>query len=71
MFILLSYFLKSLSLNVLGTDVTNWWDNGDKQIAFCREGRGFAAFNDQYDTDLKVTLQVNMAMKSNRNTEFR
>jgi alpha-amylase len=44
--------------------VNDWWDNGDKQIAFCRGGKGFIAFNDQTDTDLKVTLQVNLAMKS-------
>ena len=45
--------------------MNGWWDNGDKQIAFCRGGKGFIAFNDQYNTDLKVTLQVNMTTKSN------
>jgi hypothetical protein len=44
--------------------MNNWWDNGDKQIAFCRGTKGFIAFNDQYNTDLKVTLQVNMTRKS-------
>jgi len=43
---------------VAGTVVTNWWDNGDKQIAFCRGQKGFIAFNDQYNTDLNVNLQV-------------
>jgi len=40
--------------------VNNWWNNGDKQIAFCRGEKGFIAFNGQYNTDLKVTLQVSM-----------
>jgi len=44
--------------------VSNWWDNGDKQIAFCRGGKGFIAFNDQYNTNLTVTLQVNMTTKA-------
>ena len=43
-----------------GTSVNDWWDNGDKQIAFCRGGRGFIALNDEYQTDLKVTLQVSL-----------
>ena len=42
----------------------NWWDNGDKQIAFSRGKKGFIAFNDQYNTDLWVTLQVNMTTKA-------
>jgi hypothetical protein len=44
--------------------VSNWWDNGNKQIAFCGKGKQFIAFNDQYNTDLSVNLQVNMAKKS-------
>jgi len=40
--------------------VNNWWDNGDKQIAFGRGGKGFIVFNAQYNTDLNVNLQVNM-----------
>jgi alpha-amylase len=32
--------------NVVGTgSVTNWWDNGNNQIAFSRGNRGFIAFN--------------------------
>jgi len=50
--------------------VTNWWDNGDKQIAFCRGQKGFIAFNDQLNTDLKVNLQVNMKTKSTFNPTF-
>jgi len=49
---------------VLGTGVNNWWDIGEKQIAFCRGGKGFIAFNGQYNTNLTVTLQVNMTRKS-------
>lgn len=30
---------------VRGTDLNNWWDNGNNQIAFCRGNRGFIAFN--------------------------
>ena len=44
--------------------MNNWWDNGDKQIAFCRGQKGFIAFNNQYNTDLDVNLQVNMKTKS-------
>lgn len=29
---------------VKGTSITNWWSNGDQQIAFCRGGAGFIAF---------------------------
>jgi alpha-amylase len=61
----MEYFLKRLCLYVPGTVVNDWLDNGDYQIAFCRGGKGFIAFNDQYGTDLKVTLQVNLTKKSN------
>ena len=30
---------------VMGTQVTNWWDNGFHQIAFSRGGRGFVVMN--------------------------
>lgn len=30
---------------VVGTAVTNWWDNGNNQIAFSRGNRGFIVFN--------------------------
>jgi hypothetical protein len=59
----MKYFPKRLCLYALGTGVNDWWDNGDKQIALCRGGKGFIAFNDQYGTDLKVTLQVNLIKK--------
>jgi hypothetical protein len=38
--------------------VTNWWDNGSQQIAYSRGNLGFVAFNNQYNTDLKQTIQV-------------
>lgn len=35
---------------VAGTQINDWWDNGNQQISFCRGGRGFIAFNlDTYD----------------------
>jgi len=43
---------------VEGTNVNDWWDNGYKMIAFCRGGRGFIAFNNQYNTDMRVNLQT-------------
>ncbi len=30
---------------VQGTNVANWWDNGNNQIAFSRGNRGFIVFN--------------------------
>nr|AKH04310.1 alpha-amylase [Periplaneta americana] len=42
---------------VRGTEITNWWDNGNHQIGFCRGDRGFVAFNVE-DNDLKQTLQT-------------
>jgi len=66
----MDYFLKRFCLCVLGTVVSNWWDNGDQQIAFCRGGKGFIAFNDQYNTDLTVKLQVNVITKSTFFPEF-
>ena len=44
--------------------MNDWWDNGDKQIAFCRGGKGFIASNNQYNTDLIVNLEVNVITKS-------
>ncbi|KAG5877500.1 hypothetical protein JTB14_028909 [Gonioctena quinquepunctata] len=36
--------------------VTNWWSNGDQQIAFCRGNKGFVAFTNW--GDLKQNLQT-------------
>jgi hypothetical protein len=57
-------YLLSLSLYALGTDVPNWWGNGDKQIAFCRGEKGFIAFNDKHNANMNVNLQVNTKTKS-------
>ncbi|KAK7873305.1 hypothetical protein R5R35_011364 [Gryllus longicercus] len=41
------------------TDVLNWWDNGNNQIAFSRGNKGFIAFNkDSYN--LAQTLQTGL-----------
>lgn len=45
---------------VEGTNVANWWDNGDNQIAFSRGNRGFIVFNGQYRVDLNVSLQTGL-----------
>ncbi|KAJ8953736.1 hypothetical protein NQ318_015392 [Aromia moschata] len=39
-----------------GHPLTNWWSNGDQQIAFCRGNKGFVAFTNW--ADLKETLQT-------------
>ncbi|CAD7088899.1 unnamed protein product [Hermetia illucens] len=42
---------------VRGTGLNDWWDNGNYQIAFCRGGSGFIAFNlESYD--LNQTFQT-------------
>lgn len=39
--------------NTVGNaSLQHWWDNGDKQIAFARQGKGFVAFNLQPSADL-------------------
>lgn len=38
-------------------NLTNWWDNGVNQIAFCRGNRGFVAINADNE-DLKQKLNV-------------
>ncbi|XP_034249941.1 alpha-amylase B-like isoform X2 [Thrips palmi] len=44
--------------NVVATEpLSNWWDNGNNQIAFCRGSKGFAAFNNEAK-DLDQTLQT-------------
>ncbi|OWR53975.1 alpha-amylase precursor [Danaus plexippus plexippus] len=44
--------------NVAGnTRVSNWWDNGSNQIAFCRGGQAFIAFN-RDGWDLNQNLQT-------------
>ncbi|KFB41218.1 AGAP002318-PA-like protein [Anopheles sinensis] len=42
---------------VAGTQINDWWDNGNYQMAFCRGGRGFIAFNLE-SFDLNQNLQT-------------
>ncbi|KAJ9575442.1 hypothetical protein L9F63_007693, partial [Diploptera punctata] len=44
---------------VAGTEITNWWDNGNHQIAFARGNKGFVAFMAN-DSDLQQTLQTGL-----------
>ncbi|XP_053683306.1 alpha-amylase 1-like [Sabethes cyaneus] len=40
---------------VRGTGLNDWWDNEGQQIAFCRGGKGFVAFNnEEYDFDHRL-----------------
>lgn len=41
---------------VEGTDLQNWWSNGDQQIAFCRGNKGFIAFT--LGGDINQSLQT-------------
>lgn len=41
---------------VKGTDIQNWWSNGDQQIAFCRGDKGFIAFTN--GGDINQSLQT-------------
>ncbi|XP_065339160.1 alpha-amylase A-like [Cloeon dipterum] len=41
-----------------GEPLTDWWDNGSNQIAFCRGNKGFIAFNNQFEVDLVENLQT-------------
>ncbi|XP_055587963.1 alpha-amylase A-like [Uranotaenia lowii] len=43
---------------VVGTGLNDWWSNGDQQIAFCRGGNGFIAFNNQWGQDFNQRLQT-------------
>ncbi|KAJ8321804.1 hypothetical protein KUTeg_000275 [Tegillarca granosa] len=42
-----------------GSNVQNWWDNGDNQIAFSRGNKGFFVLNLE-GTDLDQTLQTGL-----------
>lgn len=42
---------------VKGTNINDWWSNGSNQIAFCRGGNGFIAFNNE-NFDLFQSLQT-------------
>ncbi|XP_072398830.1 alpha-amylase-like [Diabrotica undecimpunctata] len=42
----------------LGTRITNWWDNGQNQIAFGRENQGFIAMT--IEGDINAILQTSL-----------
>lgn len=44
---------------VEGSDIADWWSNGDNKIAFSRYGSGFIAFNNGND-DLNEDLQTSL-----------
>jgi alpha-amylase len=44
-----------------GTGLNDWWDNGNNQIAFCRGGKAFIAFNnDGYDLNQSLQVRTNL-----------
>lgn len=43
---------------VAGTQISNWWDNGDQQIAFGRGDKGFIAFT--LNGDINQNLQTSL-----------
>ena len=47
--------------DVRGTVMTNWFDNGDNQIAFSRGNRGFIAFNGQFGAAMNIRLQTGLS----------
>lgn len=51
------YNMIEFKNEVRGTGLNDWWDNGDNQIAFCRGGSGFIAFNGN-NYDMGVWLQT-------------
>lgn len=42
-----------------GAGVRNWWDNGENQIAFGRDDKGFVAINNE-DSPIDRILQTGM-----------
>lgn len=38
--------------------ITNWFDNGQNQVAFCRGKQGFVAINNELSLNFKKTLQT-------------
>ncbi|KAG5679493.1 hypothetical protein PVAND_009057 [Polypedilum vanderplanki] len=45
--------------NVVGnSSITNWADNGQNQVAFCRGNLGFVAFNNELSLNMKTTQKT-------------
>ncbi|XP_014271054.1 alpha-amylase 4N [Halyomorpha halys] len=51
------YGMAAFANVVEGTEVSNWWTNGNYQISFCRGDKGFIAFNAE-QSDLDADLQT-------------
>lgn len=48
--------------NIVGNStITNWADNGQNQVAFCRGKLGFVAFNNELSLSLKTTVKACVA----------
>ncbi|KAJ8042134.1 Pancreatic alpha-amylase [Holothuria leucospilota] len=45
---------------VRGESITNWWDNGNQQVAFGRGNKGFVVINNELNQDLTETLQTGL-----------
>lgn len=43
---------------VKGTDINDWWSNGDQQIAFCRGNKGFIAFTNNGNISRKFQTRL-------------
>ncbi|XP_066993781.2 alpha-amylase [Anabrus simplex] len=52
------YNMIAFRNEVEGTSMNDWWDDGNKQISYCRGGKGFIAFNNEFNTDFKQTRQT-------------
>ncbi|KAL3280417.1 hypothetical protein HHI36_017899 [Cryptolaemus montrouzieri] len=52
------YNMVAFRAAVKGTDIKNWWSNGDQQISFCRGDIGFVAFTDGGDIDQDLNVCV-------------
>lgn len=48
------YNMVVFRATVRGTNINNWWSNGDQQIAFCRGNKGFIAFTNYGDLNQKL-----------------
>lgn len=53
------YQMVGFTNAVRNTDVKNWWDNGNNQIAFSRGNKGFIAFNTE-GSAMDVELQTGL-----------
>ncbi|KAF4520994.1 hypothetical protein B566_EDAN002490 [Ephemera danica] len=49
--------MVEFKIAVEGTNVTNWWDNGNNMVAWCRDDKGFFVINGEAG-DLSQTLMT-------------